>query len=190
MAGNTTASASGEVLFTQYGLSGTAVLDVSESLSVAFNREGKTDVSLTIDFVPWASAETLAREFRRRLEAGWAAGDLAAGILPDKFSSVMAGGDAPGARGERDKARALAGALKSRAFKVLGTRGWNEAEFTAGGVDAREIDPHTLESRRRKGLFLAGEIIDVQGERGGYNLAWAWASGYIAGLTDPKIGSC
>ena len=193
VAGNTTASASGEVLFTQYGLSGTAVLDVSESLSVAFNREGKTDVSLTIDFVPWASAETLAREFRRRLEAGWAAGDLAAGILPDKFSSVMAGGDAPGARGERDKARALAGALKSRAFKVLGTRGWNEAEFTAGGVDAREIDPHTLESRRRKGLFLAGEIIDVQGERGGYNLAWAWASGYIAGLaglTDPKIGSC
>jgi predicted flavoprotein YhiN len=71
--------------------------------------------------------------------------------------------------------------LKDKQFSVQGTRGWNEAEFTTGGIDAREVDPVTLESRFRKRLHLAGEVLDVQGKRGGYNLAWAWASGRVAG---------
>jgi hypothetical protein len=75
----------------------------------------------------------------------------------------------------------LAAALKDKRFAVHGTRGWNEAEFTAGGVDAREIERETLESKLCRGLHLAGEILDVQGPRGGYNLAWAWASGLAAG---------
>ncbi|MCJ7643118.1 MAG: NAD(P)/FAD-dependent oxidoreductase, partial [Candidatus Aminicenantes bacterium] len=77
---------------------------------------------------------------------------------------------------------ALASALKEKRFSVQGTRGWNEAEFTCGGVDAREVDPRTLESKLRKGFYLAGEVLDVQGGRGGFNLAWAWASGFVAGL--------
>jgi predicted flavoprotein YhiN len=69
-------------------------------------------------------------------------------------------------------------------FKVLGTRGWNEAEFTSGGVDTEEINEITLESKLVKGLYFAGEVLDVCGRRGGYNLAWAWASGLVAGLTE------
>jgi predicted Rossmann fold flavoprotein len=171
--------AEGEVLFTQYGLSGTAVLDVSESLSIAIHRDGRADSALVLDLVPFMSAEALAAEVRRRAKAGWPAGDLAAGILPDKFAPVIS---AMAAGAERGTGGALAAGLKAKRFAVLGTRGWNEAEFTSGGVDAREVDPPTLESRLRPGLFLAGEMLDVQGGRGGYNLAWAWASGHVAGI--------
>ena len=73
--------------------------------------------------------------------------------------------------------------LKSRRFKVNGTRGWNEAEFTGGGIKIDEIQPGTLESRIRKNVYFAGEVLDVNGKRGGYNLAWAWASGFVAGET-------
>ncbi|MDD5681335.1 MAG: NAD(P)/FAD-dependent oxidoreductase, partial [Candidatus Omnitrophica bacterium] len=59
-----------------------------------------------------------------------------------------------------------------------------EAEFTAGGIDVGEINESTLESKLRSGLYFAGEILDVNGKRGGYNLAWAWASGFVAGLTE------
>jgi hypothetical protein len=177
---NPAGRAEGEVLFTQYGLSGTAVLDVSESLSIAIHREGRADTALVLDLVPFMSTEALAAEFRRRAKAGWPDGDLAAGILPEKFApfiSALAAGHRPG-----DAVGALAADLKAKLFSVLGTRGWNEAEFTSGGVDAREVDPRTLESKFQPGLFLAGEMLDVQGGRGGFNLAWAWASGHAAGL--------
>jgi predicted Rossmann fold flavoprotein len=96
--------AEGEVLFTQYGLSGTAVLDVSESLSIAIHRDGRADSALVLDLVPFMSAEALAAEVRRRAKAGWPAGDLAAGILPDKFApviSAMAAGAERGTGGAR-----------------------------------------------------------------------------------------
>jgi predicted flavoprotein YhiN len=66
---------------------------------------------------------------------------------------------------------------------VAGTRGWNEAEFTDGGIDVSEVKKHTLESKLKNGVYFAGEALDVGGRRGGYHLAWAWASGFVAGLT-------
>jgi len=66
--------------------------------------------------------------------------------------------------------------LKDKRLKIIGTRGWNEAEFTCGGVKLDEVNFDTLESKLTKGLYFAGEILDVDGVRGGYNLAWAWAS--------------
>jgi hypothetical protein len=68
-------------------------------------------------------------------------------------------------------------------FRVFGTQSWKEAELTAGGVDVNEIVPGTLESKLRINVYFAGEVLDVNGRRGGYNLGWAWASGYIAGQT-------
>jgi predicted flavoprotein YhiN len=65
----------------------------------------------------------------------------------------------------------------------MGTRGWNEAEFTSGGVDVDEVRTGTLESKFKNGVYFAGEVLDVNGKRGGYNLGWAWASGFVAGLT-------
>jgi predicted Rossmann fold flavoprotein len=183
-------TADGELLFAPYGLSGTAALDVSESISVGLNRDGKRDAAVVVDLVPFMSEDGLAAEFSRRLDAGWPAKDIAAGVLPEKFALVVpdllreSGSAAGEPKGGGGTARTLAAALKARTFVVTGTRGWNEAEFTSGGVDAREVKRRTLESKLRKSLYFAGEVLDVQAGRGGYNLAWAWASGFVAGLAE------
>jgi hypothetical protein len=181
--GKTAAEAEGDLLFTAYGLSGTAVLDVSEPLSIALNRDGNPETALAVDFVPFLSLDGLAAELGRRSQTGWAESELTAGLLPEKLAAlapslVPAGSPAAGPR-----TQALAATLKRKKFIVQGTRGWNEAEFTSGGIDAREVDETTLESKKQPRLFLAGEVLDVQGPRGGYNLAWAWASGLTAGAS-------
>jgi predicted Rossmann fold flavoprotein len=177
-------TAEGEALFTQYGLSGTVVLDVSEALSIAINRDGRTSAAIVLDLVPFLTRNALAARLLKRMKDGWPAADLATGILPDRFAAVIPGMMPAGGRSPDDTATVLAAALKEKRFNVHGTRGWNEAEFTCGGIDAREVDPRTLESKIQKGLYFAGEILDVQGKRGGYNLAWAWSSGFVAGLRE------
>src|SRR5262249_38308048 len=77
----------------------------------------------------------------------------------------------------RDERRTLTAALVEWPMAVTGTRGWNYAEATAGGVALEEIDPSTMASRKCKGLHLAGEILDVDGRIGGFNFQWAWSSG-------------
>jgi predicted Rossmann fold flavoprotein len=66
-------------------------------------------------------------------------------------------------------------------FKIRGTKSWPSAQVTAGGIATQEINPSTMESKLIKGLYFAGEIIDIDGECGGFNLQWAWSSGYLAG---------
>jgi predicted Rossmann fold flavoprotein len=168
-------TASGELLFTQYGLSGTAALDVSDEISIAMNREHAKDVAVTVDLIPFMSEPVLVEELSRRFEKGVMHANLLEGLLTHKFFLAF--------RGEVQNADAssIAHLLKHKEFKVIGTRGWNEAEFTAGGIPIHEVDPVTLESTLQKGLYFAGEVLDVQGRRGGYNLAWAWASGSVAG---------
>ena len=157
--GRKVSEASGELLFTKYGLSGTAILDISAELSIAINRDKNEDVWVECDLVPFMEEEKLAE--RLGLKAGLV------GILPNKFEDPFKGSSAA--------------ELKGRRFRVLATRGWNEAEFTAGGIDTKEVREGTLESKLRKGLYFAGEILDVDGRRGGYNLTWAWASGMVTG---------
>ena len=173
--------AEGDLLFTIAGLSGTAVLDVSTEISVALHRGKKSRVEVKLDLLPGMSPEALTAELARRLAAGWEIGDLVSGLLPEKFGKTVAGWVPAGIKNPDRVAAALSAALKDRRFAVHGTRGWNEAEFTSGGVDAGEIEPERLESKLTPGLFFAGEILDVQGPRGGYNLSWAWASGVLAG---------
>jgi predicted Rossmann fold flavoprotein len=181
----------GELLFTKYGLSGSCVVDTSEEISIALNRDQKRNVSIVVDLVPFMSKIQLRNELvhRKKTLSSWSgtknpgAGDVApsadellVGILPNKCSAALA------RIVERDDLDSAVGVLKGMRFKVDGTRGWNEAEFTAGGIVISEIDPESLESKIKKGVYFAGEVLDVDGKRGGYNLAWAWASGWVAGL--------
>ena len=170
-------TASGELLFTQYGLSGTAILDVSDEISIAVNRDHIQNVTVVADLIPFMNEAALAEELSRRFEKGVARENLLEGLLTHKFFLAFRG------KVQNADASSIAHLLKHKEFKVTGTRGWNEAEFTAGGVQAAEVDSMTLESKLQKGLYFAGEILDVQGRRGGYNLAWAWASGAVAGKT-------
>jgi predicted flavoprotein YhiN len=76
---------------------------------------------------------------------------------------------------------ALVNILGHTVVPIDGTRGWNEAEFTAGGVDTDEIEHKTLASKKADGIHLAGELVNVDGQVGGFNLSWAWSSGWVAG---------
>lgn len=175
--GKLASEAAGDVLFTKYGLSGTAIIDVSEDISVAINRDSKKDAMVSIDLVPFLDEEKLKAALVNRLSKGPSGDNLLVGILPNKLAAAFKG------LCESRNAKRVSSALKDMRFSVTGTRGWNEAEFTAGGINVDEVRETTLESKLKKGLYFSGEVLDVDGQRGGYNLAWAWASGYAAGLT-------
>lgn len=176
VSGSATAESRGDLLFTKYGLSGTAILDVSREISIALNRQPSRKAYIEADIVPFMEEDDLAKNIDKAMKSGRPDEDVLAGVLPLKISAALKGllaGSLPAK---------IAAALKAMRFDVTGTRGWNEAEFTAGGVDVGGVDPATLESKIRKGVYFAGEVLDVDGRRGGYNLAWAWASGAVAGM--------
>jgi len=177
---------SGDLMFTKYGLSGTAALLASRSLSVLLNRENKKEVTLRLSFMPGhdtASATDFwlkrkQKYFDRTIELDWC------GVFPQKFANVflkiagVAGKYSNISEAELKKVIKL---LTDYEWKITATRGWNEAEFVAGGVRCSEINPATLESNKIAGLYFAGEVIDVDGDIGGYNLSWAWSSGFVVG---------
>jgi predicted Rossmann fold flavoprotein len=168
---------SGELLFTKYGLSGTCILDISEPISIALNRYHKKDLNVIIDMIPFLNRQQLKNELERRFKSGLSLENILVGILPNKFSLALK------SLFEKHDIATAVNSLKSRRFLISSTLGWNEAEFTCGGVDVNEIKAGTLESKLQNNVYFAGEILDVEGKRGGYNLAWAWASGFVAGLT-------
>ena len=169
------AQAAGEALFTKYGLSGTAILDISREISIALNRLRKKDVKVILDMVPFMNEAALRSELEKRAKSRLPPEEFLTGIVPNKFGTAF-----KDLFRTKDPA-SIAKCLKAKEFIITGTRGWNEADFTAGGIDVQEVVPGTLESKMKKGLYFAGEILDVDGCRGGYNLAWAWASGHVAG---------
>lgn len=165
----------GDFLFTDYGVSGLTVLDSSEEISIALGRGRTTDTALAVDLLPFMHEDELRKELQQRLRRKFPSESLLAGLLPPKFAGVLL----PVL--ETRNPHAIIPAVKRKVFRITGTRGWNDAEFTAGGIDHREVDERTLESKKCPGLYLAGEILDVNGKRGGFNLAWAWSSGYVSG---------
>lgn len=181
-------TAIGDVMFTQYGFSGPAILDISYDISVRIHREGKRDTGVRLSFFP----NTSAGDVKKILEERWQKHPTYLvthnlwGLLTQKISgAVCAVAEIPKERlsGEvtREEFDRLIQTLISFTADVTDTRGWNEGEFTAGGVDTAEIDPHALASKKVKGLYFAGEIINVDGMVGGHNLSWAWSSGWVAG---------
>jgi predicted flavoprotein YhiN len=107
-------------------------------------------------------------------------------MLPASVAAALVGraginGAQPLAHLTREDRRLLVHALVALRLPVTGTRGYNHAEATAGGVALTEIDPATMQSRVCPGLFLVGEILDVDGRIGGFNFQWAWSSGRVAG---------
>lgn len=183
--GNSLAHRRGSFLFTHFGLSGPAVLDVSRAVS---NHPAPATLELECDFLPGLAAEDLdqllriqlAEHGRRQLAT------VAIGTLPRRLVEALVEqlGLAPERRaaelGREDRRRLLA-ALKASRIPVTGTLGFEKAEITAGGVALDEVDPRTMQSRLVPGLFLAGEILDLDGPIGGFNLQAAFSTGWLAG---------
>lgn len=175
----------GEMLFTHYGVSGPIILTLS---GPAVARLGQGRLEMSISLKPALSAEKLDARLRRDLDrfGKRTYHKLLQGLLPRKMVEVMVArtdipADKPGHQitaAERDRLRGL---LHDFRLTIVGHRPLEEAIVTAGGVDTREIDPRTMESRLVEGLYFAGEVMDVQADTGGYNLQAAFSTGYVAG---------
>lgn len=160
------------LLFTHKGVSGPAALQIS-----CYWRKG---IDVTIDFLPKTSAEKILDAATGKATPR----SLFSGLLPDRLLAALIPPDVAARRAaelSRKQRAALADALHNHVVRPSRNEGLSKAEATAGGVDAKEADPFTMESRIVPGLFFCGEILDVTGRLGGYNLHWAWASGLVAG---------
>jgi predicted Rossmann fold flavoprotein len=176
---------SGALLWTHFGISGPLTLNASRHWARA--RLEDRAVRMTLNMYPGKTFE--------RVDARWVSAaverpratlrSVLAGDLPDAVGvAILASLDLPPDRPladlARDDRRRLVHALTEWPLPVLDTRGYNFAEVTAGGVDLGELDPSTMESRICPGLFLVGEILDVDGRIGGFNFQWAWSSAAAA----------
>jgi predicted Rossmann fold flavoprotein len=177
----------GALLWTHFGASGPVVLNASRHWARAgIDQRG---VRLTLSYYPGRTFEDVDVHLRaadsrgshsRTVRAQLAADvpDAVARAILDVLAIPL---DRAVAELTRDDRRRLAHALTEWPLPVSGTRGYNFAEVTAGGVALDEIDPSTMESRRCPGLYLVGEILDVDGRIGGFNFQWAWSSAFVAG---------
>ena len=173
---------SGEVLFTEYGVSGPAIFDLSRSVSA-----GGSDLTCLLNFFPdWEEAEVLHWLCQRQAAmAGHEASTLLTGSCHTRLGQMIcksAGFTNQRAAGlTRDDLRRIARQATHFALPITGTCGFDQAQVTAGGLDTSEFDPRTLQSRLVPGLYACGELLDIDGDCGGYNLQWAWSSGRLAG---------
>ena len=173
---------SGEVLFTEYGVSGPAIFDLSRSVSA-----GGSDLTCLLNFFPdWEEAEVLHWLCQRQAAmAAHEASTLLTGSCHTRLGQMIcksAGFTNQKAAGlTRDDLRRIARQATRFALPITGTCGFDQAQVTAGGLDTSEFDPRTLRSRLVPGLYACGELLDVDGDCGGYNLQWAWSSGRLAG---------
>ncbi|MDD2383046.1 MAG: NAD(P)/FAD-dependent oxidoreductase [Sulfurospirillaceae bacterium] len=180
-------SAVGDLLFTHYGLSGSAVLDVSREISLAISL--KRSVHVMLDIMPQFSKEQLENLLQKRLSFAqdkslvlWLEGIINKKLAPFIIQQAALPKSILNASmlGMKE-IKKLAYALKHISLHVNDTKGFGSAEVTAGGVDVREINPESFESKIVKNLYFSGEVLDVDGDCGGYNLHFAWASGFVAG---------
>ncbi len=176
----------GAMLFAHFGITGPVAMDISRHWLAA--RDAGRDVELRASFRPGRSFEDVERGLiaAGEVQRDTSIGRLLAERLPQRLAAALAqhAGVLPGVQAGqlvRDKRRALVHTLTNLALPVTGGRGWNQAEVTAGGVPLDEIDYRTMGSRRCDGLYLVGEILDVDGRIGGFNFQWAWATGHVAG---------
>lgn len=173
---------SGEVLFTEYGVSGPAIFDLSRSVSA-----GGSDLTCLLNFFPdWEEAEVIHWLSQRQAAmAAHEASTLLTGSCHTRLGQMIcksAGFTNQRAAGlTRDDLRRIARQATHFALPITGTCGFDQAQVTAGGLDTSEFDPRTLQSRLVPGLYACGELLDIDGDCGGYNLQWAWSSGRLAG---------
>ncbi len=173
----------GEILFTEYGVSGPAIFEISRSAAT-----GGEGLRVELDFLPhWSEEDTLSWLYQRQAMSGEReSGTLLSGTLHARLGQMVckyAGFTAQSAESltHRDLT-AIAHALRRFTLPILGVCGFDQAQVTAGGLRTDEFDRRTMESLLVPGFYACGEVLDIDGDCGGYNLQWAWSSGYVAGL--------
>ena len=175
------AQSTGELQFTEMGLSGPVIFEISRD--VCF---GKGDWEARLDFLPEMSPAELEAMLLERQQRNFPMEELLTGILHNRLGRVLTKAAGIGGRQAGDLTREEIGqvcrTVKAFAIPLTEPLGMDSAQVTAGGVLTENFDPQTMESRLVPGLYACGEVLDVDGDCGGYNLQWAWSSGRTAGL--------
>ena len=184
--GRMLAQETGEILFTEYGLSGPAVMQISRC-AADWERKKRGRMTAQLDLVPELSLSELdARLIQRVQLPGRMLEDLLTGLVNKRLGQTLLRAadilplSRPASTLTAAERRRLCGLLKNWSLPVTGTQGMGGAQVTAGGIATAEFDPITMESRLCPGVYAAGEVLDVDGDCGGFNLQWAWASAYTA----------
>lgn len=185
--GQMTEQNTGELQLADYGISGIPVFQISSLISRALNKGQRVEV--IIDFLPAFSDDSLYRYINDRSTAitdNRSLNEMLNGLLNNKLllELIHKSGVSPDKKGRlltEDDCKSLTRSIKHTAVSVRKPRGVEFAQVCAGGIYTKEIDVRTLESKIHPGLYFCGELLDVDGICGGYNLQWAWTSGYIAG---------
>ncbi|AYJ79201.1 aminoacetone oxidase family FAD-binding enzyme [Aliarcobacter cryaerophilus ATCC 43158] len=182
----------GDVLFTAYGVSGFAILDISQRAVLALSKF--YDVELRINFFPKTAVNDLANQIQTLFKnlPNQKAVDILTGLVSNKIAPILLeickiDLNTKAHEINTKQIKSLAHQLNSWRLKVIDTQGFSHAEASGGGIRTLEIDNKTYESKIVKNLFFAGEVLDIVGNRGGYNLHFAWASGYLAGKSLSNI---
>ena len=176
----------GELQFTDYGLSGPVIFEVSRDACY-----GPGNWTACLDMLPDCTEQELKNELIRRRECGMPQEELLTGILHNRLGRVLT--KAAGITGVTDTRALTDGQINDvlhavKAFEIQLTEpmGMDHAQVTAGGVITDDFDRETMESKLIPGLYACGEVLDIDGDCGGYNLQWAWSSGYVAGTNAGK----
>ena len=175
------AQSRGELQFTEYGLSGPVIFEISRDVC-----QGKGDWCCQLDFLPDMAEPELLEALAGRRKGKLTAADLLTGILHNRLGRVLtqAAGIAayvPVAQLEDGELEEVCRVVKSFRVRLTEPMGMDSAQVTAGGIVTSEFDDKTMQSRLVSGLYACGEVLDVDGDCGGYNLQWAWSSGRMAG---------
>lgn len=177
-----------DMLFTHFGVSGPAVLRCSQFVVKAMKKWNLKEVAMQIDALPDQNAEELFQEIAKlvKAEPKKSMKNLLKGFLPERYllflleqSGIDAG--AQGSEISHEKIRTFCGLCKQFTFNVNGTLPLEKAFVTGGGVSVKEIEPQTMASKKMDGLYFCGEILDIHGYTGGYNITAAFVTGRLAG---------
>ncbi len=182
----------GDVLFTKYGLSGFAILDISQYAVYPLKLFQK--VQLSINLFPNMSKNELLSMIETAFKnlANQKASLLLSGLISNKLAPIILeenniNKDLKASQINTKQIRSIVNTLCNWRFNIIDTQGFKYAEASGGGIRTDEINNKTFESKLCKNLYFAGEVLDIVGNRGGYNLHFAWASGYCAGIEISKI---
>lgn len=180
--GKVTAESEGQLQFTEYGLSGPVIFEISRDVC-----QGGGDWLCRLDFLPEMEEDTLVSELEKRRNTVLPVSELLTGILHNRLGRVLtqsAGLTLNGPASSLSDGELVQAARGVKCLEVSLTEpmGMDSAQVTAGGILTSQFDEKTMESRIVPGLYACGEVLDIDGDCGGYNLQWAWSSGRLAGL--------
>lgn len=183
----------GELQYTEYGLSGIPSMDISRTISEHFALSKKGKIFVLINSLPEVPYEDFVSFVKNRISQNPAllCEDLLSGLIPKKLAvaimtEVRISPNATIKTLSNNHIGALAELVYSRLIEVTGVLGYDQSQVTAGGVPLDQIEPNTLEAKHHRGVYICGEIINIDGICGGYNLTWAWSSGRLAGISAAK----